>query len=171
MRALYSFTLSLLLLPSISVATTLHAVVTLESLKQMKPHTQGGNQLYVSSFESCSLKAKQCSFPSSPPLHWQFLKNANPTKTWLWQGKFNEGDAIKVNFIIDEKGFRPFHPTQMIGEMTLELKDVHDKLEAHWINGKATSHTPLDTTTTQFRFSDNGGNYGVYDMIVKINVD
>lgn len=164
----FVLTIILLFLPSISMAKTLHTVVTLESLKQVKPHTQGGQQLYVSSFEFCSLKAKQCSFPPSPPLHWQFLKNGSPRKTWLWQGKLNEGDAIRVNFILDEKGFRPFHPTQMIGEMTLELKDINDKLEAHWINGKATTHAALDATTTQFRFSDNGGVYGVYDMIVKI---
>lgn len=161
-----------LLLPISLQAAPLHVVVELQNLTVVQSPQKGGNQIYVNLLESCMDKAgkSQICAASAPQLHWQFLKKDLTKHVWLWQGKLDEGETAQIDFIVHEKGFKPFKPEESVGSMTLKLKNAGGKLQSTWTNGKETTSTKISPVSNKFRLADNSGVYGIYEMLITVEL-
>lgn len=147
------------------MAATLHPVIELQNLSEVKSQAKEGNEIRVHVMEMYAPQAnKEKMSTGANMLHWRFFKDTAFKSAWLWQGKLDEGEAVDIQLtLVEVNPPIDINPSSAkpIGGVTVKLKNKDGSLQTTWINSPNTFSIPGTDEAKKFRMDGSGAVYEV----------
>jgi hypothetical protein len=157
---------------SLAMAATLHPVIELTNLSEIKAQPKEGNEIRVHVTEMYPPFADKAKTPTAGHmLHWRFLKNQKLENAWLWQGKLDEGEVVDIRLtLVEVDPPIDVNPSsdKPIGGVTVKLENKEGSLETTWTTSPNTLLIADSDQGKKFRMDGSGA---IYEVTFKAKQD